>query len=325
MASTTDRCIATCLGLLALLSTFGLRAEEWPGLPTRDQNPLLQGYLIPAQAITGSADGWSGGASIYITNTYQQDHSAAQQLVIDVENTRLDLQLNYRQNDWILSANLPLIDNRAGQLDRLILDWHDFFGLPQGGRDQAPLDRLLMYWQVDGQDRFRIEQPVSGIGDLQLAAGYRLSPQSELWFALEMPSGSDPLLSNGGIDAALWWRYHGDPVHPLQTYGSAGLSWLHDGGVLKGHREPIIGFLQAGLRYRWNPAVEGLLQIDAHSSIADDSRVDALDTSLQGQFGLRFPQLIDGYQLNVFFSEDILPGHAPDITFALSLSPIETL
>lgn len=321
----TDVWRTSVLCLLPLLVSGGLQAADWPGLPTRDQNPVLQGYLIPTQPVTTAADGWSGGASLYITNTYQQDHSTEQQLVIDVENTRLDLQLNYRQGDWVFSANLPLFDNRAGQLDRLILDWHDFFGLPQGGRDQAPLDRLLMYWQADGQDRFRIEQPVSGIGDLQLSTGYRLSPQGELWFALELPSNSDPLLSNGGIDAALWWRYHGDPTRPLQTYGSAGLSWLHDGGVLKGHREPVIGFLQAGLRYRWNPAVEGLLQIDAHSPIADDSRVDGLDTSLQGQFGIRFPDLIKGYRLDLYFSEDILPGHAPDITFALSLSPIETL
>ncbi len=313
----TEHLLAALLLLLPVAAV-----ASWPGLPTRDQNPLLQGYLIPAQPVLPQRDGWSGGASLFIINTYQSDQSSRQKLLIDVENTRLDLQLGLRRGDWLFSASLPLIDNRAGQLDRLILDWHDFFGLPQGGRDQAPLDQLHLLWEVDGIDRIDIDRPVSGPGDLQLAVGRSLDDNSELWLAMELPSGSDPLLSSEGIDLALWWRRQGEETATVQGYGNLGVSLIHDRGLLEGHLNRGFLFAQAGLRYRWTPAIEGLLQVDAHGPIADDSSVDGLDASLQGQFGLRFPQLIEGYRLDVYFTEDIWPGHAPDITFSLSLSPI---
>ena len=305
-----------------LLLLPGLAAASWPGLPTRDQNPLLQGYLIPAQPVLAASDGWSSGLSLFITNTYQRDDSSDQQLLIDAENRRLDLQLGLRRGAWRLGANLSLIDNRAGELDRLILDWHDFFGLPQGGRDAAPLDDLRMYWIDSGNSIFDLGEPVSGLGDLQLSVGYQAGGQHEFWLALDLPSGSNRLLSNDGIDLALWWRWQGDAAQRLQSFASAGISRIHDGGLLEGRLNSGLLFAQGGLRYRWSPSVEALFQADWHSALVEGSSVDGLDASLQGQFGLRFPRLIEGYRLDLYFSEDIYPGHAPDISFSLSLSPL---
>jgi hypothetical protein len=305
-----------------LLLLPGLAAASWPGLPTRDQNPLLQGYLIPAQPVMAATDGWSGGLSLFITNTYQQDDSGNQQLLIDAENRRLDLQLGLRRGTWRFGANLSLIDNRGGELDRLILDWHDFFGLPQGGRDAAPSNDLRMYWIDDGNVVFDIEEPAGGLGDLQLSAGYQAGDRHELWLTLDLPSGGDRLLSNDGIDLALWWRWRGNDERRLQRFASAGVSRIHDGGLLEGHLGSSLLFAQGGLRYRWSPSVEALFQADWHSAPVKGGSVDGLDASLQGQFGLRFPRLIEGYRLDLYFSEDIYPGHAPDISFSLSLSPL---
>ena len=308
--------------LLLVTSPF-LRAADWPGLPTRDQNPLLQGYLIPAQPVLSERDGWSRGLSLFITNTYQVDQSPSQSLTIDAETTRLDLQLGYRKDRWSFGINLPLIDTRGGRLDRLIIDWHDFFGLPQGGRNQAPLDTLQMSWTVDGQQRLNTHKPVSGIGDLQVSIGYQPSPADEYWLALELPSGNNTLLSNDGIDLAIWWRRKGMLTTRMRGYGSIGLSLLKDGGILEGHMKKSLLFAQAGISFRWNSSIEGLIQVDAHSPLAENSKVDGLDASLQGQFGLSFTNWIEGYQLDLFFSEDIWPGHAPDITFGISMQSIE--
>ena len=46
----------------------------------------------------------------------------------------------------------------------------------------------------------------------------------------------------------------------------------------------------------------------------------AFGNSLQIQLGLGFPQLFENHRLDVFFSEDILVGSAPDISFGLRLS-----
>jgi len=66
-----------------------------------------------------------------------------------------------------------------------------------------------------------------------------------------------------------------------------------------------------------------LLQADYHSPIVNDSELDTLDHSLQAQFALRLPSLIDNHQLELFFSEDVFPGHAPDISFSIRLSTVE--
>jgi hypothetical protein len=310
------RALLACLPALC----SGMSAADWPGLPTRDQNPLLQGYLIPVQPQPANR-GWAAGTSLFITNTHQSDRSGKEKLLIDVENTRLDLQISHRSSEWLFSANLPLIDNRPGQLDRLILDWHDFFGLPQGGRDRAPLDQMHLFWAVDGEPLLDINKPASGIGDLQLSIGRKMGGGNEIWLAIELPGDGDALFSNHGVDLALWWRRQGLVAARMQGYGGFGLSAISNGGALEGHSKNRLWFGQAGLRYRWRPTVEALFQFDWHSAVVEESRVDGLDNSLQGQFGLSLLRLIDGYRLELFFSEDLWPGHAPDISFGIGILP----
>ena len=118
----------TFLCLIAFQSSIS--AQPYTALPTRDQTPLLQSYFIPASPAT-TQQGWSYSHALYITNTYQVDQNGSENIVIDVENTRYDFQLNYRENRWLFSINIPMMSNRRGFLDQSIVDWHDTFGLPQ--------------------------------------------------------------------------------------------------------------------------------------------------------------------------------------------------
>jgi len=79
-------------------------------------------------------------------------------------------------------------------------------------------------------------------------------------------------------------------------------------------------FGQLGIQYAWSADYLLILQSDFHSSLLKQTQMDALDHSLQAQFGLRLPRLFEHYQLDLFFSEDVYPGHAPDITFGLRFS-----
>ena len=144
----------------------------------------------------------------------------------------------------------------------------------------------------------------------------------EWWLALELPSSEqDPLLSNDGIDFALW--YAGQRAwHARSTaYGLAGLVIPAPKGLFAGRLKDYYLFGQFGLTYRFDAAWHVFVQADMHTAIVDNANVDGLDHSLQGQFGLRLPALMRHYRLDLFFSEDILPGHAPDITFSLRVSP----
>ena len=310
-----------------ILVLFGLflsqpgRGQEtdYPGLPTRDQNPLLQAYFIPA--IPASSDeAWSFSHSLYITNTYQLDNSATETLVIDVENRRYDLQINYRQTDWRLNINLSLIDNDAGFLDQTIEGWHDIFGLPQGGRDTAINNRINLLYRNNNATILNSQSADSGLADVQLAIG-RTVGNGDLWLGLELPSASgNPLFSNDGVDLALWYSLHGDGRDEISAFGSGGVVIPADDGLFQNRLNSHYLFGQIGLVYRYEPDWHFLFQLDVHGAIVKDSEVDALNDSLQGQFGLRLPAISKSHQLDLFFSEDLLPGHAPDITFSLRIS-----
>lgn len=313
--------LITCLLVTALISG-SLQAQTYPGLPTRGQNPLLQSYYIPVIPTT-SEDSLSFSHSLYFTNTYQIESKGNENLVIDVENTRYDFQITYRKSLWHFNLTVPFISNRSGFLDQTIEGWHDFFGLPQGGRDSAQNNQINLLYQVDGNDIINSQDPSEGIGDIQLAAGYQIDPQSQFWFALELPSSDNSLfISNQEMEFAFWYLTANNLNEKLTTYGTLGLSFPANDGLMINRIENQVLFGQVGLIYTWLPRYQLLLQLDLHSNIVKNSDLEALGNSIQAQFGLRINKLFSEQQLDLFFSEDIIPGYAPDITFGIRLSPM---
>ncbi|MBT3204666.1 MAG: DUF3187 family protein [Gammaproteobacteria bacterium] len=295
-------------------------ADSYPGLPTRSQNPLLQSYFIPATPITSSQQSWVYSHALYFTNTYQTDKYATEELLIDVENTRYDFQLTYSHELWHFNFNSSLVTNKTGFLDQTIERWHDFFGLPQGGRDQAENNKINLLYHKDGLDIINSSQPDEGLADIQLAVGYQINSNSQFWLAIELPSSSSEFISNDATDIAAWYSTHSLSSQKLSTYGTLGIVFSADNGILKNQLNDNFLFGQLGLNYKITPSYHLILQADFHSEIVKQSQLDAFESSLQAQFGLRFPSLFENHQLELFFSEDIFPGHAPDITFGLRVS-----
>ncbi len=313
------RCV---LGISLLFLALPVLAQDYPGLATRSQNPLLQSYLIPTIPLNAHG-GWSFAHNLYITNTYQEDRSVNENLIIDVENTRYDFQTAYQYEQWTFGLTVSLIDNQSGGLDQLIYGWHDLFGFPQGGRDLVKNNQINLLYQRNGIDIINSRQPSSGIADFQLNASYALSPSQSIWVVLELPSSvSSEFISNQQADAAVAYSSSHILSQNTTTYGTLGLSILADSGLLEDQLKQQVVFAQFGVSYTYSEQYQYLLQADFHSSMLKDTDLKALDHSLQGQFGLRLPKLFDHHLLDIFFSEDILPGHAPDITFALRLSSV---
>ena len=57
-----------------------------------------------------------------------------------------------------------------------------------------------------------------------------------------------------------------------------------------------------------------------HSETVEDSELTAFGNSMQIQIGLGFLNFPGKHRLDLFFSEDILVGSAPDISFGLRLT-----
>ena len=171
--------------LLALLLCAAAQNAYPAGFATRDLNPILQSIFLPTLVPVGEKDGWRMDHSLYITNTMQAEDSGGESLVIDVANYRYELSLAGRQDLWIGRIAIPLVANSAGELDALIEDWHDFFGFPQGKRDEFPRDQLAIEYSRDGAILYSQTESASGIGDLSLALGYQVTDQTAWFFGVE--------------------------------------------------------------------------------------------------------------------------------------------
>lgn len=291
------------------------------GFATRDLNPLLQPVFLPGLTRFGDTDGWRIDYSLYITNTLQQEGKGDETLLIDVENYRYELGLRYRRGQWLARLDIPWVHNSTGQLDSAIENWHDFFGLPQGKRDEFPRDQIKLNYQRDGVNLLDLDSSAGGIGDIALAIGYQ--PEAGwTWFAgAELATGSkDDLSGNGATDLALWATRQFRLDQDTGGFALLGLAFPGDSNYLEGLVVERIWAAQLGFDYRFNPSVIATLQLDLHTRSIEHSDLTAFGESLQVQLGLGFPRLFAEHRLDLFFSEDILVGSAPDISFGLRLS-----
>ncbi|HTZ41574.1 MAG TPA: DUF3187 family protein, partial [Syntrophales bacterium] len=205
------------LAHLVLLLCNPLASHSFDILPfhTQNQSPVIQIFGLPA--INDSRILPAGGKELTlvldVANNYVDDTARNEHIVLDGETYRLDLAGRFGIGNRLeLGFEIPYIFQSGGVLDGFIESYHSTFGLPQGGRDQAPKGRLLFNYQRNGATLFQVDQCISGIGDLRLTAGfqvYRDETESlralALRASLKLPTGdSNELRGSGSTDLALW-------------------------------------------------------------------------------------------------------------------------
>ncbi len=309
---------------VALLLTFSPVSSRATGLNTRDQNPMFQAYYLPRNS-PRTQEGWNFSHSVFITNTFQSQAAGNETLVIDAENYRYDLSIAYQHNAWRASAAIPFYSTQSGRLDSLIESWHNFFGLPQSGRKLNPKDQLNINYTRNGEVVYQQTRRSNGLGDIALSLSHVLASDdrgsTELSFTVDLPTGSSTdNTGNEAIDLALWLRKTRVVTTQSSLFGLIGMSRPGKGGQLADYLEKQVWVTQIGVDYAFNSYVSGILQLDMHSRIVKNSTLRAFGNSVQIQVGLRFKQLMENHELSLFFSEDILIGSAPDISFGLQLN-----
>jgi hypothetical protein len=272
-----------------------------------------------------SHPGWKYSHSLFITNTFQTESNNNETLVIDAESYRYDFAIAYQQDNWRINTKIPLIFNRGGSLDSLIEDWHDFFGLPEGGRKSNPNDQLNMEYINNGETVFLQNNATNDIGDIEVALSYYLAgdenKSTELSFGIELPTGSIETNSgNEAVDLALWLVHQRSVTEMTKLYGLIAYSRFGSGGQLGEQLNAGAWVAQLGTEHAFSANITGILQFDGHSALIKDSALKAFGNSLQVQVGLKFRNWIANHNLDLFFSEDIYSGSAPDITFGIRLS-----
>jgi len=275
----------TCVNLRVLIITmvaFGLGAQE---TPRPNRVAWFEGFPEP---LPEGVDEFALEATSQMLRP-DLEHSADGRTFARLDGE--EWQLTW---DWAMKAGSTRINIRTrvasrsgGIADQAIWTWHQLFNMPQGGREDAPKNRLVYHLERDGRVIGDLSRPGVALMDLDVAwvrpfgtadAGGRVGA------SIQLPTGRQSDFSgDGGTDglagAAAWKRLGRFKVFgqvervmlglPRNSTlrevlgetsfnrGWASLAWLGEGsGLING-----IG-LEVSLGYAESPYRTGLSRLD---------------------------------------------------------------
>ena len=157
----------------------------------------------PASLLGRSESAWS--VTTHWISNFVEDRRSNLAAVSDGETFIGSLRYARGFGDFEIGIDLPYVRHSGGFLDSIIVDWHDFFGLPQGGREGAPDDRLL--FQLEERNAsIRLDSPSKGFGDakIHLARAIDIGEGATAGrLTIKLPTGElDALTGTGGVDVS---------------------------------------------------------------------------------------------------------------------------
>ena len=233
----------TVLVLAVGLATQSAAADIFEPFTTANMNPFTRLHGVPQtrSAQLTTAGKLEVGLQLDVANNFTDSLSGNERVRLDGETHRTNLSLRYGLSErWELGIDLPYIRHSGGSLDGFIENWHSWFGLPNGGREDSAQDELNYFWRHGTQTRASLTRSESGMGDITVYAGYRLGGDDERQWTVRagasLPTGdADSLTGSGGTDVfaslhvsqASLWR-----SERLRFHGSIGAALLDDTDII---------------------------------------------------------------------------------------------
>ncbi len=314
----------------SILGSLVAQAAESPQpLYLRNSNPLLQtlgapamqgGELIPVGTLEYR---WV----LNMANHADGGLDDGEEAVFDGESYFLALVLRYGVGPRLeLGMELPLVAHTSGAFDNLIKDWHDLLGFSNVDR-QGPDNNLRLFYQRNGATEYDIDESGVGLGDIRLAAAYRVAGSDGRALALraqvELPTGdADRLHGNGAVDLSLVLDAtdrHTFAASRVSLFGLLGVVAPGAGDLLQDQRQDWVPLIGAGLAWQWTERIDLHAQLD-YDGAYFDSHLDELESSTRLTFGgsYRFGQR--GPRLSIALTENLFSDSTPDFGLYFSLT-----
>jgi hypothetical protein len=189
----------TALAAASLAAALPAAAQLAEPLEIRNLNPLVAIFGLPAWNTV--APGNRFGATFEVANHYRLSQRNGELLILDGETVRTSLSYARGFGDgWSVGFEVPYYRIGGGTLDDLIDGWHAAFDLPDGGRNNRPEGELL-FALGDSQGMFyRLTEPQSGVGDVQLKIAHTLGKNDGfvVQAAVKAPTGDEAMLAGSG-------------------------------------------------------------------------------------------------------------------------------
>lgn len=296
---------------------------SWPTLagpfaPGGNSGALARSFALPALGDRAPlAAGRTETALVLdLSNEYVREGVCVDEcLVLDGETGRLRLTQRWGLGGgWDLGVDVPMLDEGGGFLDSWIQDWHGWFGLPNGGREQVAEDQFRYEYQRNGATGLLHDEPGDGLGDVTVTLGRQLGRGSALRAALKLPTAEGSLLGGGNTGGALWLDLALPVPRGWEGYVAGGVSLNERGDVLPQQQNEKVFFGGAGLLMPFIAGTRLHAQLQGHTRLYDDSALPGLSRpGVPLTLGLRFGDVEIGFQ------EDLSVNASPDFAVYLAM------
>jgi len=297
-------------------------------LELRNTSPLAQLFGIPAMR-GARADGWRVRFDVDAANSFTGDFNASEFVFLDGESATFSYTVKYGFLDrWEGGLEIPWVVHSGGRFDRLIDDFHDLFGLPDGGRPLTERGRTDYLVRVDGASVVEVTSKTSELGDIRGWLGLGIYESSDRALVsrlhLKLPTGRFRNLSgSGALDVALGLDYVDEKSLSLlgvQLSIGAGVSFIGRGDFLPARRRELIPYGHLGLRKKVGRRNRLALhaQLDAHGPLLDAELSHLGESVLQGTLGFQL-DFTPTAKLQLALIEDLSGAAAADVIFKLSI------
>lgn len=245
---------------------------------------------------------------------------------LDGETRYLHVGLRFQATErWLVGVDVPWIQHTSGNLDSFIDSWHDFFGLPNGGRGTRPADQLEFRYVNNGAEVFNLTEGTSGLGDASVGLGRVLGEASNwlLWAELKLPTGAvDRLTGSGSTDVSLSLTHRGHTEQwqrALDWYWGASVTRLGDTELAFAEAESWVGSVMGGLSYQLFRRVAFKGQLEAATAHYGGGLEPLGDPALLLALGAEV-RLGPASNLDLSIVEDLSVDASPDVTFIVNFS-----
>lgn len=283
------------------------------GLPRFRGGEVLEQGAARMRLITETANDFSSGGSL-----------TADAVSLDGETSVFTAELGVGLLDGLeLAVEVPYVIHSGGGMDWLIDGFHRLTRADDNGRTDFDRNQLAYLLVLDGQPVLDLQSRTSGIGDVQVSIGARLSAGERALAVrggVSLPTGDDEeLLGSNSTEASLSMAYTDSTTLPFNLVLSAqgGLLWS-EGDALGGRQKDSVYFGGLGLVYpleKWS--IKG--QVTGHTRLYESSVSHLGDYGLQGAIGvgLRFS---DRFEIEGSVIEDLKRRSTVDVTFQFVLT-----
>ena len=318
------------LFLLAVLASQSVLADRFnlPVSSNSNANPFVQIHGLPGFTGVNQLDSgeYSSQVLLEVSNEFFRKSAKKEQLVFDYERTTLSLDLAYGLNDkYSVGLKIPYMINSGGFLDGVIENWHDLFGLSQGGRDNADRDNFLISYVSENQS-ILVDNTEQGLGDISVYADRSIvsseNRKMKTRATLKFPTGDgEQLLGSGGYSFSLSLNAAAGLTDNIVTFAAAGISYLSQGDVLNSGQNDLVATATFGLGWEFKPQIMLSAQVDLNSKVYADTDLDAIS----GQAGVLYVsaqyKFSNQSSLQLGFTEDVInKDAAPDFGLKFGFS-----